>query len=395
MTDNIFQRKENIKSVFRNRFTLLPEYVPEQLPCRDDEIEQLVENLAILLDPMQLVSVNIAITGPPGIGKTTLAKKTITDLESAAIANGVNLKTFYVNCHSFRTKTSILRRLASDKFSIHGRGFSDEELMEMLAARLQREDLRLVLAIDEASMLSGKDILAFIHLNELFPIGTGRLSVIIICRRSEWRLLLSATLSGRIQDQLNLEGYTRDELKEILNYRRKLAFYSDVISEDVMNLIIDISARTRNARHGIEIMLRAGMKANAQRKDKITADLIRDAKTEVYPELRMDVFEDLRMNELLTALSIGRILSQRGVVSTTINEAYNRYKLICEEFDSKIQSLSTFRLSIQTLEKLGIVSYTVSSLDTGSRGRRSKISLFDIPAIILVERVETVLSNNK
>ncbi|MHA2031871.1 MAG: Cdc6/Cdc18 family protein [Candidatus Kariarchaeaceae archaeon] len=391
MSPNIFEKKPR-ESVFRERYKLMPEYVPEELPCRDKEQDQLVENLRILLDPTSRVAVNISITGKPGVGKTTIAKKTISDLKSAAVKNNINLDVFYINCHSFRTKTSILRRIATDKFRIQGRGFSDEELIEMLAMRLEKEDLRLVLAIDEAGMLQGKDILSFIHLNELFPPGIGRLSTMIICRRAEWSLLLSATLSGRIQDQLNLEDYTTDQLTEILTYRRGLAFFADVISSDIMQLIVDISSRTSNARHGIEIMLRAGMKANAMGSSVITPDFIRAAKTEVYPELRSDVFLDLKRSELFAALALGRILELPGHVSTTINQSYDTFTSVAEEYGIKPPSKASFRLCIETLEKLGIISHAVGVIDEG-RGRRAKISLYDIPAQILVERVENVLKS--
>ncbi|MDH5401778.1 MAG: hypothetical protein OEY49_04730, partial [Candidatus Heimdallarchaeota archaeon] len=271
--------------------------------------------------------------------------------------------------------------------------FSDEELIEMVAKRLEKENLRLVLAIDEATMLKGEDILSFIHLNELFESDIGRLSVIVICRRSEWTLMLDAPLSGRIQDLLNLEGYDMKQLREILDFRKEMAFFADVISDEVMDQIVQMSYRNKNARHGIEIMLRAGMKANAMNSAIITPELVRDAKTEVYPELRSDVFVDLKTNELLAALSIGRELSRSNAVATTINDVYTTFELVCNEYKHKTPSMATFRVCIETLEKLGVVSQSVSSLDDGSRGRRAKITIFDIPASVLVERVENVVKS--
>ncbi len=384
----------NRDSVFRDRFSLTPEFVPEELPCRDDETQRLVEGLSILLDPFRPVSVNIAIIGNAGIGKTTLAKHVTKHLESYSVANKISLETHYINCHSFRTKTSILRRLATDRFHIQGRGFSDEELMEMLANKLKRENKRIVLIIDEADMLRGEDILAFIHMNELFEPGVGRLSLIIISRRRAWTLMLDAHLSGRVQDQLNLQPYTRDQLEQILEYRRKLGFFANVVPPEVFEMIVDIAAATGNARHGIEIMLRCGMMANSKGASQINPEFVRAAKNEVYPELRPEVFTDLKPNELIVALAIARILSSgTGIAYTTINEAYAKYLETCSEFSISKQAKASFRLYLETLTRLGIVSAQVRALGEGKRGRRSYITLHDIPALIIKERVEHALKS--
>ena len=87
------------------------------------------------------------------------------------------------------------------------------------------------------------------------------------------------------------------------------------------------------------------------------------------------------------------ILEQPGHVSTTINQSYDTFTSVAEEYGIKPPSKASFRLCIDSLEKLGIISHAVGVIDEG-RGRRAKISLYDIPAQILVERVENVLKSS-
>ena len=379
-------------SVFRDRYTLTPEFVPPEMPCREEETNRMVEALSILLDPYRSVAVNFAIIGEAGVGKTTLAKLITNHLADYAIQQNIQLEVQYVNCHSFRTKTAILRKLANEKFAMHGRGFSDEELMEMLATRLDRENKRLVLIIDEAGMLRAEDILGLIHINELFGPGIGRLSTIAITRISDWMTMLDTHLSGRIQDKLELENYNREQIETILKYRRKLGYYHEALPDDVLNLIIDVSANSGNARHGIEIMLRAGMIANTKRAKVVTPEFVRAARNEIYAELRPDIFRDLKFNELAAAVAVGRLLSKKGAASyTTINESFEVFKLVCAENKVKPPGVATYRNCIKELSRLGILVYKVKPVGSNARGRHSVIGLMDIPAVILIERVQEVM----
>jgi len=393
MSSNVFANYSG-DSVFRDRYTLTPEFVPPEMPCREEETNRMVEALSILLDPYRSVAVNFAIIGEAGVGKTTLAKLITGHLQEYALQQNIHLEVQYINCHSFRTKTAILRKLANEKFAMHGRGFSDEELMEMLATRLDRENKRLVLIIDEAGMLKAEDILGLIHINELFGQGSGRMSTIAITRISDWMTMLDSHLSGRIQDKLELENYSREQIEAILRYRRKLGFFHDAFPDDVLNLVIDASASSGNARHGIEIMLRAGMIANTRRAKQVIPEFIRAARNEIYAELRPDIFLDLKFNELASAIAVGRILSKKGAASyTTINESFEVFKLVCDENKIKPPGIATYRNCIKELSKLGILVYKVKSVGANTRGRHSIIGLMDIPAVILIERVQEVMRN--
>lgn len=379
-------------SIFRDEKTLFPEYVPDKLPGRDDDIARLAKNFRSLLSEEGSMAVNIAVVGRAGVGKTALVKYTMERFKEAANKHNFPTRFKYYNCHTTRTKTSILRNLLTEEFHIQSRGFSDEEILEMLAKRLYKQDLRLIVAIDEANMLDSEDILSLIHANEYFGYERSRMSTIVISRPAEWISLLDVPLSGHIHDQLDLGGYDKATLLEILKYRGDMAFKSEYIDEDTMDMISQISEKTQNARHGLEILYRSGKIADNRGERTILPEYIRAAKAEVYPELRRDVFKDLKKHELITALSVAGQLQSTGAPAATIEDAFDRYVLLCEEHKETAKSKGMFRNHIRTLTKVGIVSATVGPVGSGQRGRRTKLTLYDIPAAVLFDRVIQMLS---
>ncbi len=383
------------KSIFKNESTLYPEYIPPELPRREEEIKRLARNFRSLLGREGSFSVNVAIVGNAGIGKTNLCKYTMKRFESTANSRHINVKFLYYNCHSFRSKTAILRNVLSEHFHIQSRGFSDEEILDMLVKRLTKEDIRLIIALDEANMLNSEDILSIFHAGEYFGSEQSMISTIIISRPTEWKSLLNVPLSGHIHDQLDVPGYSRDQLLEILEYRASMALYPTSYSDETLNFIADICASSQNARHGLEILYRSGKLTDLKQENFIVPDYIRAAKADVYPELRRDVLSELRDHELLTALGVAKKLSLKGVTSTTVDEGYESYLLVCEEYEEDSRGKSTFRSAIETLDKVGVIGKSVGPIQEGKRGRRAKITTFDIPATVLVERIENILSKSR
>ncbi len=383
-------------SVFRDERSLFPEFLPQKLPRREKEISRLATDFRPLIQKKGSFAINVAITGTAGVGKTAVARYCGKHIENAAKKKGVAIKFIPYNAHTFRTKTSILRNLLTDHFNVTARGFSDEEILGMLVKRLEKDDMRLIVALDEANLLGSDEILSIIHASEVFGIERSRISTIIICRRTEWRAILNAPLSGHIHDQINIPGYTRSELVDILTYRAQLAFNPGVISEEIIEMVAEIASQTQNARHGIEILLRAGKMADYEHFSEINAEMVRRAKVGVYPELRPDVLDDLNDHELLTALGLARRLKHHGITATTINEAYKYYQIACEEKGVRAQSMSAFRKYVNHLDSVGIIGKAVGPLGRGRRGRRARITFYDLPATVLEERVLRILElNNK
>jgi len=383
--------------VFKDEKSLYRDYVPEELPCREDDLARLATDFRpLVLDDKGAFSVNIAVVGKPGVGKTALAK--LFDKKFSKIVDSKNKRVnfVYFNCYTFRTKSAIIRNLLEKNYNVfQARGFSDDQNLSQLMKSLEKNNEHLVLILDEAAILGSDDILSFIHASEAFAFGKSRISIILINRLTEYKSLLKVHLSERIQDTIELSDYTAKELYKIFKYRIDIGFHNGVLSPEVLDLVIEIASTTHNARHGIEIMYNAGKIADREGKDKISADMIRIAKSHVYPELRPGIFEEFKLHELITAVGASRVLKKEGKTATSIDEMYEYYCIVCEEEELEKHAKVTYRKHVDTLVESGVLFRVVESVGGGKRGRRSRITLQDIPAEILAERAIDVMEKKK
>ncbi|MHA2289042.1 MAG: Cdc6/Cdc18 family protein [Promethearchaeota archaeon] len=393
---DIIQEALFSSSVFKEggERTLNQSYIPEVLNFREDHIRRISQNFRELFTSERGgysgFSINMAITGSAGIGKTVTSRYTVDRIQATAEKYHLRLYTDYKNCWTTRTKTSILRSILRDQFGVASRGFSDEESTDILIRRLNSEQAYLLLILDEVSVLNQKDIRGFVHLSEEFGMEH-RISLIMISRPTEWKVALSSMVSQRISDVIHFQPYTYDETRKILAYRSELAFKSYALSDDIIDMVSEISDQTKNLRHGIETLYRAGRAADQKRIDEITPELIRRAKNDVYPEMRADILEELNPHELFAALSVARRLHHKGITATTIEHSFKNYRIICEEWNSTPNGEAAFRNYLSTLEAIGILGKVTKGVK-GRKGVRARLTIHDVPAAILIERIEVFLA---
>jgi len=388
--ENLIERALLSASVFKNEETLHPAFVPPLLPSREEQLLRLSHAFKPLLSKEGAYAVNVAVIGPPGTGKTVSIRYFGRGLESAAAKQSIKVRFEYYDCFMFRTKSAILRDLLTERFKVTSRGFSDEEITTMIQRRLTRENVRLVLCLDEAYLL-GQDLLSLIHASEVADHGKAYISTLLACRITDWQTNLSFPLSGRLNDRIDMPPYTEEELYKIFKYRAELAFHNNVVSDEILRMVASIAAATQNARHGIEILYWAGKAADRFGERPITPDMIRRAKQEVYSELRSDVLYGLRYQEILVLAAVARLLRKEKSNTTTIAKVYDSYQLLCEEHGATKQAMPTFRKTVDALASLGILGKVVDSIGEGQRGRRAQLALMDIPVEIFEERVEEIL----
>ncbi|MHA1992560.1 MAG: Cdc6/Cdc18 family protein [Candidatus Hodarchaeales archaeon] len=381
-------------SIFVDETTLFHGFVPPKLPFRENEVSRIAQNFRPLFqkfDSNSGISANIGVIGSAGIGKTASVRYTIKKLIETAKSHKMNILADYRNCLVNRTGAAIFRGILRDVFGVNIRGFGNEEAIDILIRRLNSEDAYLILILDEVTSLPENDIEAFLHMTDEFG-AHHRLFVILISRPTEWNMMLLPEISQRISDVIKFEPYKTEEVKKILEYRADLALKSTAYNEDLLQMIAEISASTKNLRHGIEILHRAGRIADRMGVSEIDPEMIREAKVSVYPELRPEILYDLGKHELLALLGITRILLSKSYTAVTLQESFNAYHTVVEEYNEEKKNSEEFTIFLDNLEMLGLISSVGSKRNRTKGNSKTRITINDVPAQILKERIEDQLT---
>ncbi|MFW9930485.1 MAG: Cdc6/Cdc18 family protein [Candidatus Thorarchaeota archaeon] len=365
--------------------TLEPEYIPVSLLHRKEELRSIARNFRSLLSKTNFSTI-ILVLGGPGYGKTALVRFTLRRIAEIAENRQILLFSNYQNCWLNRTSSSILANVTEDILGpeVKTRGISSEEIGIILKTFLLENKAHLILVLDDVNALTTEDLNTFFILQEQYGIDS-RISLILISRPTEWNILASS-LNTRINEIITLYPYSSSEILSIINYRGNLAFKPQSVEPDVYDLVADIADQSHNLRMGIELLARAGEYAIEKNK-VITTEIIRNIKSKIYPELRKEVLESLHQHELLALLGIARRLTNKGFIHTTIVDGYRYYKMAAEEWGQEPKGESSFRGYLNTLKTLGLINIVVTATGRKKRGVRARISMNDIPASIVIDRV--------
>lgn len=154
----IFEEIEN--RIFNKRFVLLPDYVPERLIGRDEQIRQVASALSPTLSGDK--PHNVFIYGKTGVGKTAVTKYVLIELDKEVKRRGVNVKSVFINCNQINTTTRIIKRICnvvSPEFEIPSTGIATSEYYDKLWKILNDFGGITIVVLDEIDKLRGESIL--------------------------------------------------------------------------------------------------------------------------------------------------------------------------------------------------------------------------------------------
>jgi len=374
--------------IFKDQSKLSFDYVPDELPGREKEIDTLGRLFrSVVYDRMGQTSL---ITGPVGSGKTAVVKRFCSLLVEAGMENKRRIEYVHINCRNRKSESMVLLSILThfdQRFP--DRGFSIPEMIEILKKHLKKKECHLVIVLDEADVLlkrSGSDLVySFTRVQEEDSDLLGALSLILISQKSIIQLMDKASLSTfKRTNIIEFGKYDRDVLQQITDQRVDLAFHRNVVEDGVSEMIASMSEEYGDARFAIELLEKAGMVAEEKGSDSVTPEHARRAKSEVKPFVFEETIHQLNVHEQIMLLAASRLL--KGTAYCSTGELENEYKALCEQINKKPLGHTQFWQYMKEMDAFGLI--TTKRSGKGTVGNTTLITIQDVPVMELIDYLE-------
>jgi len=399
LPDSIVEEELAKASIIKDEAKLSLDYVPTHLPHREAALRSLARLFSSVIEAPGKISPRVIIRGNIGTGKTALTKRFGEDFTKYARKRGLNLHFLHVNCREEGSFFNILKNVITREFE-HGfpqRGYSSQELLNILAEILDRNKAYVLLALDELEALirrEGADpLFCLTRLQESRPSNApARISLLCIFREpgcgEVYKLLDKSTQSTLGGNTILLEKYTADQLKDILASRVEEAFREDTVPPETWELIADLAGRYGDARFAIELLWLGGKLADAAGASKLMPEHVRSAQTRTHPSLRVEDLVLLQLHEKLLLLASARRLRVEEAAYLTLGELEDEYRVVCEEYREEPRAHTQIWKYVKSLSTMGVISTKLSG--KGQRGKTTLIGLY-VPSEKLVEELTKLL----
>jgi len=377
-----FENYINKGSIFISKKSIQSSHNPENIPHRDEQIEELAGILAPLLR-LEKPS-NVFIYGRTGTGKTCVTQHVINQLISITKKKKLDVGAYYLNCKLKKvadTEYRLIAQLARGfGETVPATGLPTDEIYKLFINVIDKKKQLLVLILDEIDQLVkkvGDGILYnFTRLNS--ELKKCQLCVIGISND----LMFTDNLDPRVRSSLSEEEivfppYNALQLQDILRDRSKMTFKEGCVGEGVIEKCAAYAAREHgDARRALELLRVAGELTERDGKVVITVEYIDRAEDKIENDRVIDNIRTQPKQVQITLYSILNIMEKRNKQDKKpffTGDVYEFYKGTC--LDVGLTPLTQRRVSdiIAELDMLGIINARVIS--KGRYGRTREIAM--------------------
>ncbi len=388
---DIFSSYTSKKPIFKDKDTLSIRFTPENIPHRDEQINQLAHILAPVLRNEK--PSNIFIYGKPGTGKTLIAKKVTANLEIAAVSN--NLKIIYLNC-KMRKVTDTEYRLLAQLIEFFGEkvpytGLPTNELYNRFYRLLDSSQQNVVLVLDEIDSLVDKIGSQFLYsitrVNQ--EMEKTKITLVGIANNISFLENLDSRVKSSLsEEELIFPPYNATEIKDILTERSRMAFHQETITDAAIAKCAALAAQEHgDARKAIDLLRVAGETAERIGSVQVKEEHVDIAQNKVDTDRYIEIIRSQPKQSKIVFKAILE-LYKKNAKSVQTGDVNDIYAKICQK--NNIKPLTQRRVSdlISELDTFGIVS-TVN-ISKGRYGRTRKINV-NLSGTV-VAKIEEMLS---
>ena len=384
MQDTIFQQYIKSKSVFKgDRDVLRPSYIPDVLPHREEQINQLASVLVTALEGQR--PSNILLFGKTETGKTATIKYIGKEIERAN-TDLRNVHFIYMNCEVVDTQYGVLQNIGNvfiEDFDqrIPFTGWSTERVYNILREKIDEEKRVIIIVLDEIDRLiskSGDDVLYHLcRINE--DLKSARVSVIGISNDLKFTEFLDPRVKSSLsEEKMVFPPYNAEQLRDILSQRSTLAFDDGVLEPSVIPLCAALAAQEHgDARRALDMLRVAAEIAERNRMPIITDSDVIKAKNKIELDCVTEAIRTLPVQSKLVLMGV-LLNEEGGDGKLTTGDLYETYKELCQCTSMAILTQRRITDLISELDMLGLIHARVKSF---GRGGRTKEIEFSVPIL--------------
>ena len=402
---DIFGHLLKTEGLFVNREVMRPTYMPEVLPHREKEIN----NLASVLVPAlrDETPSNVFIYGKTGTGKTAVTKFVGKELLKKGEETDKKVNFIYINCEVVDTQYRILQNIANHFIGewserIPFTGWPTDEVYAKLKQRIEKDGGVTVIILDEVDKLKGDE--ALYNLSRInTDLEKAKVSIVGLSNDLKFTEFLDPRVKSSLgEENMIFPPYNAGEIQDILNQRIEIALKKDSIDEEVVPLCSALAAQEHgDARRALDLLRMSAELAERGKSPRITKKYVRLAQSKIEIDRIIEVVRTLPTQSKLILFAVllqekqNKKTGTAGVITT--GEVYEIYKELCKK--TRTDNLTQRRVAdlISELDMLGIITARVISKGRYGRTRDIKMSSSseDIINILQEDDVFKELANYK
>ncbi|MCX6801000.1 MAG: AAA family ATPase [Candidatus Diapherotrites archaeon] len=392
---NVFERRLLNASVFANKEIISQHYIPEKLPFREKQIDEISSDLSPSIKGTK--PNNIFLYGKTGTGKTATVKHVLEQLTEFVSKQSLPVFSAYINCRNHPSKYKVLLKVAKSFYpSKDFLGYSVSFIYEKILDFCEANSAHLILVLDEIDKVKDLDELVYSLTRGNDELGKGSITLIGISNNLMFKEKLDPrTKSSLCEKELVFSPYNANELKEILVERCEKAFKPKAVSDSSISLVAALAAQeSGDARTAVMLMQRAGEIADSEKAVLVVEQHVEKAKASVEEEIILSMVSTLPGQQQLVLYSISamtiqhkgsrRITGEIEEGTLFSGEIFETYCEMAKHLGRRTITSRWYRQYINELEMYGLILITASG--KGIRGQTRLIKLgFD------AERIKSAL----